>query len=398
MCYNEKSRFGQTNKGVPSHMNEKEVAEIRRRYRQGKSSVSHIVGCYVNEKREIVARFDQSLTLSGQEESEKFLALLRRTLSGQLGKNLIDISFSTAQVAGNEGDEHALLMALRDSALEDEPAREEFFARAIETIDLEGNYLILLTCDRYDVPYYAKDGQRQDDAGSEVYTSILCSICPVKMTKPALSYFVYENEFHNREADWLVAAPEMGFLFPAFTDRGADLYGALYYTRDASHSHTGFTDRIFHAPIPMPAAAQKETFETILAESLGEDCSCQVVQAVQEQLCSLITEHKESHEPEPLVLNRRQVTEMLADCGVSEERVDAFADRFDEDFGPETTLSPRNLVDTKHLELRCPDVTIQVNPERGDLVETRVIDGVRYILIRAEEGVEVNGVEVQIKE
>ena len=355
-------------------MNEKEVAEIRRRYRQGKSSVSHIVGCYVNEKREIVARFDQSLTLSGQEESEKFLALLRRTLSGQLGKNLIDISFSTAQVAGNEGDEHALLTALRDSALEDEPAREEFFARAIETIDLEGNYLILLTCDRYDVPYYAKDGQRQDDAGSEVYTSILCSICPVKMTKPALSYFVYENEFHNREADWLVAAPEMGFLFPAFTDR------------------------IFHAPIPMPAAAQKETFETILAESLGEDYSCQVVQAVQEQLCNLITEHKESHEPEPLVLNRRQVTEMLADCGVSEERVDAFADRFDEDFGPETTLSPRNLVDTKPLELRCPDVTIQVNPERGDLVETRVIDGVRYILIRAEEGVEVNGVEVQIRE
>ena len=201
MCYNEKSRFGQTNNGVRSHMNEKEVAEIRRRYRQGKSSVSHIVGCYVNEKREIVARFDQSLTLSGQEESEKFLALLRRTLSGQLGKNLIDISFSTAQVAGNEGDEHALLMALRDSALEDEPAREEFFARAIETIDLEGNYLILLTCDRYDVPYYAKDGQRQDDAGSEVYTSILCSICPVKMTKPALSYFVYENELHNRAAD-----------------------------------------------------------------------------------------------------------------------------------------------------------------------------------------------------
>ena len=376
-------------------MNEKEIAEIRRRYRQGKSSVSHIVGCYVNEKREIVSRFDQSLTLSGQEESDKFLALLRRTLSGQLGKNLIDISFSTAQVAGNEGDEHALLMALRDSALEDEAAREEFFARAIETIDVEGNYLILLTCDAYDVPGFSKDGQRTEDGSEEMYTGILCSICPVKMTKPALSYFVYENEFHNREADWLVAAPEMGFLFPAFTDRGADLYGALYYTRDAAHSHTGFTDRIFHAPLPMPAQAQKETFEAILAESLGEDCSCQ---AVQEQLCGMIAEHKESHEPEPLVLNRRQVTELLADCGVPEERVDAFADRYDEDFGPETTLSPRNLVDTKHLELRCPDVTIQVNPERGDLVETRVIDGVRYILIRAEEGVQVNGVEVRIRE
>lgn len=47
---------------------------------------------------------------------------------------------------------------------------------------------------------------------------------------------------------------------------------------------------------------------------------------------------------------------------------------------------------------RCgtPDVTIRVNPDRGDLVETRMIDGTRYILIRAEEGVEVNGVQVQI--
>ena len=112
----------------------------------------------------------------------------------------------------------------------------------------------------------------------------------------------------------------------------------------------------------------------------------------------MIAEHKESREPEPLVLNRRQMEQVLTDCGVSDARIDVFADRFDEDFGPETTLSPRNLVDTRHLELHCPDVTIQVNPERGDLVQTRVIDGVRYILIRAEEGVEVNGVEVQIRE
>ena len=91
------------------------------------------------------------------------------------------------------------------------------------------------------------------------------------------------------------------------------------------------------------------------------------------------------------------VTQVL-ECGVEENRVEAFGQRFEEDFGPEAALPPKNLVDTKHLELRCPDVTIQVNPERGDLVETRIIDGVRYILIRAEEGVEVNGVEVKIGE
>lgn len=379
-------------------MNEKEIAEIRRRYRQGKTNIAHVVGCYVNEERQIVARFDQSLTLSGQEEADKFLALLRRTLSGAPGKNLIDVSFSTAQVAGNAGDEHALLMALRNSKLADEAAREEFYARAIETLDVEGNYLILLTCDSYDVPGFAKDGQRFEDGSEEVYTGILCSVCPVKMTKPALSYFVVENAFRNRDIDWLVAAPELGFLFPAFDDRATNLYGALYYTRDTTHSHTAFTDRIFAAPLPMPAAAQKETFDAILAESLGEECSCQVVQSVQEQLCGMIAEHKESGEPRPLLLDKHAAARVLEECGVEDARVEAFSQRFEEDFGPEAALPPKNLVDTKHLELRCPDVTIQVNPERGDLVETRVIDGVRYILIRAEEGVEVNGVEVKIEE
>ena len=39
------------------------------------------------------------------------------------------------------------------------------------------------------------------------------------------------------------------------------------------------------------------------------------------------------------------------------------------------------------MQVRTPDVTIQVNAEHGDLVQTRVIDGVKYILIRAGENV-----------
>ena len=303
-------------------MNEKEIAEIRRRYRQGKSNISHVVGCYVNEERQIIARFDQPLALAGQEEADRFLALFRRSLSGTLGKNLLDISFSTAQVAGGAGDEHALLMALRASRLGDEAAREEFFARAIESIDLAGNYLILLTCDAYDVPAFAKDGRRREDEDSEVYTGLLCCVCPVKATKPALSYFVYENQFRSRDIDWLVAPPELGFLFPAFNDRSADIYGALYYTKDTAHSHPDFARRIFAAPLPMPADAQRETFDALLAETLAEDCSCQLVQQVQQRLCAMIEEHKEAGEAQPLRLGRREAGALLAECGAPGPRVE----------------------------------------------------------------------------
>ena len=376
-------------------MNEKEIAELRRRFRPDKSNISHVRGCYVNEKKEIISQFDQSLALMAPEESEKLLGILRKTLSGTLGKNLLDISFETRQVV--DGEEHRLLMALRDSSLGDQEAAAAFFQRAIASLDLEGNYLILLACDAYDVPYRAKDGEAMADASADVFRYILCSICPVKLTKDALSYFVYENRFRNLEADWVVAAPEAGFLFPAFDDRSTNLYGALYYTRDTASVHPDFIDAVFHAPAPMPAAVQMETFQTILGDTLAEASSYQVVQTVHGQLREMIETHKADHVETPLMVSKGAVKRVLETCGVEDRHVDAFAARYDAAFGADTDLSPRNLVDTKQLEITTPDVTIRVNPDRSDLVETRVIDGARYILIRAEDEVAVNGVQVHIQ-
>ena len=375
-------------------MNEKEIAELRRRFRADKSSISRVRGCYVNEKREIISQFDQSLGILGQTESEQLLATLRKTLSGTLGKNLLDIPFDTRQVV--EGDQHKLLMTLRNSALRDEEAVSAFYQRVIQSLDLEGNYLILLAQDDYDVPYRSKDGERQDDASSEVFRYILCSICPVKQTKEALSYYVYENGFHSISADWVVSAPEMGFLFPSFDERSTNLYDALYYCKDTSQTHPDFVEAVFHAPAPMPAAQQMETFQTLLEDTLSDDCRYQVVQSVHGKLREMIEEHKANKVEDPLVVDKGTVRRVLESSGVAEEHVEAFEERYDDAFGADTDLSPRNLVDTKQLEITTPDVTIKVSPDRGDLVETRLIDGARYILIRAEEGVAVNGVPIQI--
>lgn len=375
-------------------MNEKEIAELRRRFRADKSSISRVRGCYVNEKREIISQFDQSLGILGQTESEQLLSTLRKTLSGTLGKNLLDIPFDTRQVV--EGDQHKLLMTLRNSALRDEEAVSVFYQRVIQSLDLEGNYLILLVQDDYDVPYRSQDGERQDDASSEVFRYILCSICPVKQTKEALSYYVYENAFHSISADWVVSAPEMGFLFPSFDERSTNLYDALYYCKDTSQTHPDFVEAVFHAPAPMPAAEQMETFQALLEDTLSDECRYQVVQSVHGQLREMIEEHKANKVEEPLVVDKGTVRRVLEHSGVSEEHVEAFEERYDDAFGADADLSPRNLVDTKQLEITTPDVTIKVSPDRGDLVETRLIDGARYILIRAEEGVAVNGVPIQI--
>lgn len=375
-------------------MNEKEVAELRRRFKADKSNITHVCGCYVNENKEIISEFDQSLAMLSPEESEKLLAILRRTLSGTLGRNLLDIVFETKQVV--EGAEHRLLMSLRNSELKDKTAIQTFYQNAIQSLDLEGNYLILLAHDNYDVPYRAKDGSKQEDASSDVFSYLLCSVCPVKQTKPALSYSAQENLFHDLTVDWVVAPPQTGFLFPAFDERSTNLYNALFYTKNAAETHPDFVEAIFHREAPMAAAVQAETFQTILGDSLAKECSYEVVQRVHDHLYTMVEEHKASKDPEPLAIGKESVTQVLASCGVEEQHVEQFVQQYDESFGKDAWLNPRNLLDTKQIEIKSGDVTIRVDGARSDLVETRVMDGARYILIRAEDEVFMDGVPIHI--
>ncbi|MCD7754890.1 MAG: DUF4317 domain-containing protein [Firmicutes bacterium] len=375
-------------------MNIKEIGEIRRHIRRDRSNMTAIYGCYVNENKEIISEFRQSTGLMSENEAEKYFGLLRRALSGTIGKNLIDITFQTAQVAGSE--EHKRLMDLRASGLQDAPLRQAFYEKVIESVSLGQNYLILLGCDNYDVPFRGRDGEGSADRSEDTYTFLLCAVCPVKQTKPALQYIPQEKQFHDGGITNVAAAPELGFLFPAFDDRATNLYNALFYTRSAQDSHEAFVQSIFNTPIPRPAAEQKRSFEALLGGALEEECSLDVVQTVHDQLCQRIELHKQSRVPQTLTVSKDEVKDVLSACGVSQPHVAKFGIDYDEAFGFEAELHPKNIIDPSHIDIRTPDVSIRVAPDRSDLIETRVIGGVKYILIHADEDVEVNGVSIRI--
>jgi hypothetical protein len=377
-------------------MNEKEIAEIRRRFRPDKSNISKIRGCYVNEAHEIVSEFYESLGLLAPEQTEDILSRLKKTLSGTLGKNLIDMEFSTQQVL--DSDEHRLLSTLRKSGLSDDNAVKELYEKVHASVQLEGAYLILLANDTYDVPSYSKDGEEKEES-STVFNYFVCAVCPVKLTKPALGYHSNEKKFCNIRPDWAVGVPELGFMFPQDEDRGANIYRTLYYPRSTADSQDAFIQTLFgtEIPVPMPALEQKENFQAILSETIAEDCNMNVVKAVHTEISELIEEHKSAKKEEPLTVTKDTVREVLTSCSVPEERIQAFEERFNETFGEETEISAVNLA-TKQLEVKTADVSIKVSGERGDLIRTKVIDGVRYILIRADDSVEVNGVKININQ
>ena len=155
---------------------------------------------------------------------------------------------------------------------------------------------------------------------------------------------------------------------------------------------------LFDTPIPKPAAEQKKSFEALLTTALGDECSMEVVQEVHNQICQRIEMHKEAKVAEPLMIAKDDVKQVLKECGISESHVAKFSIDYDEAFGFEADLHPKNVVDPKRFEIKTPDVSIKVAPDRADLIETRVIGGVKYILICADENVEVNGVNIHIDE
>ena len=375
-------------------MNKKEISELRRRFKPEKNNISQVHGCYVNGKGEVISYIDESLRTMPQEEAEKYLSLLGKALSGTPGKNLIDVVFSTAQVM--DSDEHRRLTGLRDSKLQDGEIRQEFYQKVIDSLDMgDSNYLILLAHDSYDVPSRDRNGDKQDDSDT-VFSYILCCVCPVKDGKTELGYCPGENEFHNCVPSQLVAQPELGFLFPAFDDRAANIYSALAYSKKADQLHQEFLDAIFHIEEPpMSAGEQRQAFENALVQSMEGGCSLEVVQAVHERLALRIDEHKESKDPEPLAVTAREVGTILRDCGVEEPQVEAFCQSCGRQFGEGAALSPANLIDSKRFQVRTGDATLTLAPDRSYLLETRVIEGRKYLLVPVDGEMEVNGLAVE---
>ena len=377
-------------------MNQREIGEIRRRARRDRSNMTAIYGCYVNGQKEIISSFKQSVGMMPENEAEKYFGILKRTLSGTMGKNLIDICFRTAQVA--DSPEHRFLMDLRKCALQDDALRMELFQKIIDAVTFEESFLILVGCDSYDVPFKSKDDETQADASSEVYTYLLCAVCHVKQAKANLRYIAEEKEFHDGGLAQVACAPEIGFLFPAFDNRTTNIYNALFYTHSTKVSNETLISALFNVEAPKPAEQQKKSFEALLTTSLDKECSYEVVQTVHDELRQCIELHKQSKSLEAPLVSKEQVKTALKSCGVSDVSVSKFSVSYDEAFGMDAQLHPKNVIDNRRLEITTPDVSIKVNPERSDLIETRVIGGVKYILICADENVEVNGVSIHIHE
>lgn len=374
-------------------MNKKEITEIKKQFTPANCAITRICGCYVDGEKNIVTSFGETFLSLPEEEIFKYFEIFRKTLSGTLGKNLLNMEFPLD--AEREGGAQSRLLELRNSKLNDEALLDAYYAQIAENFYYAGNYLILLVYAAYDIPGKASDELDQFDASDETYSYIVSCICPVSLAKPALSYDALEKTFRNRIRDWIVEMPLLGFTFPAFNDRSTDIHSLLYYTKNGNDLHQDFTDNVLGCTLPLPAKSQKEVFADLVEEALGDGCDFETVRSLHVQLRQLKEEAKES--PDPVILDRVEVKNLLELSGADHEQTERFDRNFEEVAGEDTQFLINNLGGGRSFEVRTPDIVIQVTPDRTELIEERMVDGRLCLVIPVTDQVQVNGIQLRRK-
>lgn len=381
-------------------MNKVNIKEIRRHLTFEKHNISSIIGCFVNEKKEKVSEFYISPDMFQQDELEKYLKIFRKVLSGTYGRNLINISFPQDTISGS--NEYSVLESIRKESVKDNENVKVLFDRIISTFNsdkLGSGYVILLASDIYDISFKNKKAEEFSDIIDTTFRFFLCAVCPIKLSKSMLVYRPDDKNFHSAAIDLLLTNPLFGFMYPRFEGNGADINGAMMYNRDVKADMGPVANAVFKSALPMDPISQKSVFKSVLKDSLGDDCNIDVVNSIRNQALNVIEANKEIRSgDEPAELSKNMLRKTLDSCGVPEDKLNAFCINYDDNIGPGKGLVPENLTSKNRYEVRTPDVVIKVNPEKQELVDVKIINGIKYIIIRAEDGVEVNGMDISIKE
>ena len=196
-------------------MNKKEISEIKKQFTPENCSLTRICGCYVDGEKNKKTELKEAFLSLSEEEMFKYFEIFRKSLSGTIGKNLMNMEFPLEQET--EGGTQHFLMKLRESKLTDDALVESFYDKIIENYDYPENYYIILIHGVYDIPGKSSDGAEMFDASDEIYEHIMCCICPVKLSKAGLCYNAETNSIQDRIRDWIVELPDVAFLFLSLT-------------------------------------------------------------------------------------------------------------------------------------------------------------------------------------
>lgn len=308
-------------------MNSVEIAELKSRITMKECSFTRIRGALVNSAKDIITRKNMRFLNLPDDELEKYMNLAREVFQPrQVGNKVLTLDF-------NENGEliKNMLRNLASGELcTEEP--EEFYREMVEMYSYEGNFIILLFNDVYDVVKRAKDGKELEDS-DEVYEYVICAICPVNLEKPGLEYDAESNSIVPVNRKWVIGSPQAGFVYPAFDGRKAEYEKVMYYTKDAKDPDHYFMEEVMHCEPEYTNTEYKQVFEGMIHKVLqDEKKEKEILGKLNVEFREITLEEMANYMVEPLVLDKEELKCILEDEGVDEYDADQIIRNYEKTF------------------------------------------------------------------
>lgn len=402
-------------------MNKRDVLEIKRRLKKSECTFTKMSGCYVNSNKEMVLSFTQDFRDLKEDEYYKYLDLANKVLSGTVGNNLLKLDFSNDAEAPLGPQQ--VLLGMRESNLTNEDLLDTFYKHVIDNFYYVGNYLILLFRDTYDVPAKTSD-QFKTGESEEVYEYILCAVCPVDLSKPALGYIADEDRIGARIRDWVVGMPEIGFVFPLFDERSANIHSTLFYTKNTKEPHDEFMKEVLGCGLKRTTNEKKLVFKSIVYKSSendekGEELFTTIQGGLNDILLNEEIDETESSDGYQPVLTKEAILGLSDYRDIPKEVTEHIAKAWEEEFtDDEEAPEIKQILDKKlakeatHIETERSlvkenaalkkqlnvheaidvneeshedDVILRVSNKKKEEITTQIVDGKKYIMIPVDE-------------
>lgn len=376
-------------------MNKKELAELKKNFndKSGLFTLNRVMTVYVDAKKDVRCTKNELYSIIPEDEGNVLMETLYKVLCGSLGKGLLEYAFPNEEY-GEGGSESTLYAAMR-TKLADENNAAELVKRIINNLEYESAYSIIVGQCSYSIMVRDSNDDSLDSAADE-FNFLVCAVCPANTSDDGLMFDSETNSIVKKSNTDLIISriPTDGFMYPVFTDRRPDINSVLYFTGSPKKPNITFVERVLGCEFTMSAQSEKETFQAVVQNVVGDELDYTVITKINEKLLDVVADSK--NETELPVVDDQKMYNILADSGVSDEKLGTLKSVY-RDKVAGGTLIATNLVESK-TTVATPEIRVSISKNATDKVHTRVIEGRHCLIIDLDDpSVSINGLNTQIK-
>jgi hypothetical protein len=373
-------------------MNKRELAELKKHFNadDGLFTVGGVLTAYVDAEKEVRGRVLRRFREIPEDESALLFNTAKRTLSGSIGKNLVEYAFPREEY--EDGGSQKLLYELLKDDIKTESIADDFLGHIADNLHMESTYAVSLMQCTYSVISKAKD-DRSLDMNDLDYKFFICSIIPVSMPESEL---VFDGEAIIKKTESVLTLsdkPADGFLFPVFSDRAPDINSVLVYAKSAAKPNVSLVQNVLSCEYIRSPKSEREVFNEVLKIAAGEELDYTKIVQLDEKITEYIAENQ--NETELPTVDVARLAAMLSGVGASPQVTAALPAAFTKAAG-DTPLTAVNLVSTR-VNLQTEGITVSITGDSAGKIRTVNQNGRKSIIIDLDEPtVIVNGIETTV--